>query len=340
MATSSDRIGPLAWLTPARRDLLALLLGQAALLAGPAAATDFPTRPVTLIVPWAPGGTTDFLARTLQPHVASALGQPLVIDNRPGAAGNVAQTVAARARPDGYTMFFGDLGTTAINPNLYKNMRTDYERDFVALSVIARMPSVLVANPGFPASTLAEFVELARRQPGEVNYVSQGVGTINHLVMEAFAAKAGIRVVHVPNKGGTGPSITDLLGGHVLVGFGSLSAVLGHVRSKALKALAITSPERDPALPDVPTLVESGYAGMAFTTWQALSVPAATPAPEVARLRQAVMFAMAQPEVLAKIRAAGAEPAPSASIEDAMAFSRTEIARWAEITRAVGLTAE
>src|SRR5437764_10960493 len=252
--------------------LVAAVLGLAASM--PSLAQDYPNRPIRFIVPYPPGGGTDVVARIMNEALAEALGQPIIIDNRGGAAGNVGTDVAAKAAPDGYTILF-TLSSHTINPKLYDKLPFDVERDFVPISLAALSPQILVANPSVPANNIRELIALAKAQPGKLNFASVGTGSPAHIAGELFKLKAGVDIVHVPYKGG-GPAVTDTLGGQVQLAFVSIPAALQFVKAGKLKALAVTSDKRSLAAPDIPTIAES-VPDCIVNSWYGALAPARTP---------------------------------------------------------------
>src|ERR1700730_5664279 len=271
---SQQRIG--AGITVALRGALFLLLGTAAWAED---AGNYPNKPVMMIVPFAPGGASDFIARILQPGVSQILGQQIVVDNRLGAAGIVGTDAAARAAPDGYTAFLGNVGTISINPAVYSDMRTRPSKDLAPVSICADTPSILITRPDFPANTVSELVAYVKANRGKVAFASPGSSTLNRLEMEVFKKDAGLDMVHVPYKGGAAPAVTDVLGGHVDLMFTTISSAMELVRDKKVKALAVTTRERMVDLPDIPTMYELGWKNLVTSSWQGVLVPAGTPQP-------------------------------------------------------------
>ena len=241
-----------------------------------------------MIVPFAPGGASKLVARIASPKLGEVLGQTIVVDNRAGASGNIGLDAAGRAAPDGYTVFLGNIGTIAINPGIFKTMPLDTQKDLVAVSLVAEVPSILVANPGFAAKDVAGFVKIAKEKPGALNFASPGTSTLNRLEMEQFMKMANISLVHIPYKGGAGPAVTGLLAGDTQVMFVTLSSAMAFVRADRLRAIAMTTRKRIDALPDVPTLAESGY-DLVSSSWQGVFVPAGTPRSVVDRLHAALL---------------------------------------------------
>jgi len=323
-------------MTPAKLtslgSLLCLLLVAAP---APLRADDYPTRPIHVIVPFAPGGATDVAMRLLQPALTRALGQNLVIDNRGGASGTVGMELAAHAQSDGYTLFFGNVGTVSIDPNFFPQLTVDPLRAFIPLSLAGETPGILVASPKFPANTLKEMVAYAKAHPGKINYGAAGISTLNSLAMEQFRRSAGLQMTQVPYKGGAGPGLLDLIAGNIDMMLVTLSAASSHVKNGQLKALAITTRERNPLFPDVPTLAEQGYPEAVSSSWQGLFAIAGTPQPIVAKLHAAVLKAMADPETRKLMIDAGILTTTSASPEEFKQFLAGETAKWKGVVAAV-----
>jgi tripartite-type tricarboxylate transporter receptor subunit TctC len=325
---------PMAWTR-----VVALLLVSAWLGAGPAGAQDakdYPNKPIRFIVPYPPAGGTDIVARILNEALAAALGQPIVIDNRGGAGGNVGTDVAAKSAPDGYTILF-TLSSHTINPKLYEKLPFDVEKDFVPISLAALVPQILVANLSLPANNIAELIALAKREPGKLNYASVGTGSPAHIAGELFKLKAGVDIVHVPYKGG-GPAVTDTLGGQVQLAFVSIPAALQFVKAGKLKALAVTSDKRSLAAPDIPTIAES-VPDCVVNSWYGALAPAKTPPAIVAKLQAAFVKVLAQPEVKEKLFLQGAEAASSTSAEFDRRI-RDELKQWEYVIREAKIKAE
>ena len=303
-----------------------------ALLALPAWARAQTARPLRIVVPFTPGGSTDILARALAPRLAQSLGQPVVVDNRPGAGGSLGAAEAAKAEPDGQTLLMGHIGTLGVNPSMYPKLAYDPLRSFVPVAYVARVPNVLVVAATSPWRTLADLLAAARAQPGRLTYSSGGNGSAAHITFEYLKLRAKVFMLHIPYRG-TAPSVTDVLAGQVDCTFTGAPAVIPHVRSGRLRALAVSSPLRLPQLPDVPTVAESGLAGFEADQWYGLVAPAGTPAAVVARLNAEVNKALALPDVAQQLAVEGAVPAPTTP----QAFGdliRREIPRWAEVVRA------
>ncbi len=278
-----------------RRRLLGL--GTVAALGaglGPARAADFPTRPLKIVVPYAPGGGADSVARIVAKRVSETIGQPIVIENKGGAGAILGTEQVARAEPDGYTLLLGQSGPISINPAVYRSLPYDPVKDFAPITMTTAYPYVLVVNATLPAKTLAEFVALARAKPDAMNYGSTGVGAANHLVAELFDQKAGIRMTHVPYRG-TALAVGDLVAGQLTVVFGDPVSVLPHIKSGKLRALAVTSLERSTVAPEVPTVAESGYPGFEALAWHGILAPARTPPAVVKLLNEQIVKALQDP---------------------------------------------
>jgi tripartite-type tricarboxylate transporter receptor subunit TctC len=284
----------------------------------------YPNRPIKFIVPYPPAGGTDIVARTLNEQLGAVLGQPIIIDNRGGAAGSVGTDIVAKSAPDGYTVLF-TLSSHTINPKLYDKLPFDVEKDFVPISLAAMIPQVLVANPSVPVSNVKELIALARAQPGKLNYASVGTGSPGHIAGELFKLKTGINMVHVPYKGG-GPAVTDTLGGQVQLLFVSLPAAMQYVKAGRLRALAVTSDQRSVAAPDIPTIAESGI-DCVVNSWYGALAPAKTPPGVVAKLQAAFAKVLAMPDIREKLLAQGAEAKSSTSAEFEQRI-KEELAKW------------
>lgn len=323
-----------------RRAFTAGTLSLAAVLAGglavatPAAAQNYPTRPITIIVPFPAGGTTDILARIVGQGLYKELGQPVVIDNRAGAGGTIGAALAARAPADGYTLFMGTVGTHAINAALFKNMPYDHIKDFQPLSRVAMMPNLLVAHPSQPFKTVKELIAYAKANPGKLNFASAGNGTSIHLSGELFKSMTGIDMVHVPFRG-SAPAVAALLGGQTAIMFDNMPSVIQHVRAGRLRPIAVTTAKRSPELPDVPTIAEAGVPGYEATSWFGMFTTAGTPAPVVSKVHGALMKVLADPEVKKQIAGQGAEPVAEKPEQFAQ-FIAAETAKWAKVVKASG----
>jgi tripartite-type tricarboxylate transporter receptor subunit TctC len=298
----------------------------------------FPTKTITIVVPFSAGGTTDILARVIGQYMSKDLGQTVVVDNRAGAGGNIGAQVVARAAPDGHTLLMGTVGTHAINQSLYKKLAFDPIKDFTPLSRVALVPNLLVANPSQPFKNVKEMIAYAKANPGKVTFGSSGNGSSIHLSGELFKQMAGVDMQHVAYRG-SAPALTDLLGGQIAVMFDNMPSAIGHVKSGKLHALAVTTPKRSPALPNVPTVAEAGVPGYEATSWFGLLAPAKTPAPVVARLNASILKALADPEVMKKMAEQGAEPRGEKPEQFAQ-FIQSETAKWGKIVKQSGATAD
>jgi len=299
-------------------------------------------RPIVLVVPYAPGGTSDLLGRLIAQHLGAATGRTIVVENRPGAGTGVGASHVARAAADGTTLLLATSTTLAINPSLYPKLAYDPATEFAPVGLVAAVPFMLVVHPSLKVKTVAELVSLAKRDPDALNYGSAGNGSPQHLIAEMFKAAAGIRMQHVPYKG-SAPAITDLVGGQINVMFSDFAPAMPHVQSGALKALAVTTATRVPSIPDLPTIAESrvpGTADFEAVAWQGVVAPAATPKDVIAKLHRQLNDAMTQPEAQAKLRALNVEPRTSESPAQFAAYIRSEAARWGEVVRASGATVD
>jgi tripartite-type tricarboxylate transporter receptor subunit TctC len=309
------------------------LLPMAALSPAQAA---YPEKPITIIVPFPPGGASDNAARVIGPKLQAGLGSTNVIENRPGANGTTGSILLKQAKPDGYTILIGSIGVFAINPVLYPKLQYDPRKDFELLTVLVRTPNVLVANPKFPAKTLAELIDHLKKNPEKVTFASSGSGSSDHLTTALFWQKTGTSGLHVPYKGG-GPAIIDLIGGHAELSFQNLGSILGHVKAGKLKPLAVTSDKRVPTLPDVPTLAEAGVQGVEVYSWQAAAGPKGLPGEVKAKLEQAFKAALSAPEVKARYEEIGFDVVGNTSGEFSQ-FLAAEIARWKEVVETGKIT--
>ncbi len=297
-------------------------------------AAEFPTRPITLIIGFAPGGPSDVMARILSRRMEDILKQPLVIENRTGAGGGIAATAVARAAPDGHTLLLATGSSLAINLSLYKNLGYDPEKDFEPISLVGVQTNVLYAHPSLPANTLTEFVAYARANPGKMSFGSGGIGTPAHLAGELLKMRAGIDYTHVPFRG-TGPTLQSVIGGHVPTAFNPPAPLLPLLQSGAIKAIAITTLARTPALPDTPTIAESGYPGFDAATWHAVVAPAALPKDVAAKLHQAFHETLSDPAIRKAFADQGVDVV-NGTPEDLRAYIKSEIPKWAEVVKASG----
>jgi len=314
-----------------------LLAGFLALAAHGALAQGYPSRAVKLVVGFTPGGGVDINARLLAPKLAEYLGQPFIVENRPGAGTNIANEYVTKSAPDGYTLLV-NTAAVAINMSLYKNLPFDTLRDFAPVSVFSESPNVLVVNAKLPALTLKDFIALARASPGKMNYSSAGVGTTQHLAAELFKLRTGLFIVHIPYRG-TAPSMTGLIAGEVDLSFANIPAILQFVRSGRLRPLASTGTRRDAQLPDVPTMKEAGVEGVEVTVWYGVLAPAATPREIVNALAGAIIKATRAPDTRQRLLEQGAEPVGNTP-EEFGKLLREEVAKWAEVVKISGARAD
>jgi len=305
-----------------------------------AAQAPYPSKPIRMIVPFAPGGASDFVARIIAPRLGELLGQQIVVENKAGASGNIGMEAAAKSPPDGYTIYLGNIGTIAINPAVFSSLAVNPQKDFVAVTLVAETPSILVAHPSLQAADAAELVKLAKAQPGTLNYASPGSSTLNRLEMERFMKANGLDIVHVPYKGGAGPAVTGLLAGDTHVMFVTLSSALAFVQAGRLKALGISTEKRLDALPQVRTMTEQGFTDMVSSSWQGVFVPAGTPRSVVERLHASLTNLLASPEVHQRFAVGGAYVVTSRSPEEFAAFVAAEGVKWGKVAKEVGATVD
>jgi tripartite-type tricarboxylate transporter receptor subunit TctC len=305
-----------------------------------AQAQGYPGKPVHMIIPFAPGGASDFVGRIIQPKTSELLGQQVVIENRAGAAGNIGMEAAAKAAPDGYTVYLGNIGTIAINPAVFPNLPVNPIRDFVAVTQVVDVPSVLVVNPAFKVESVKALVAYAKKNPGKLNYASPGSGSQNRLEMELLRRAEGLDMVHVPYKGGAGPAVAGLVGGETQLMFTTAPSAMGQIQGKRIRVLAVTSPKRMAQLPDTPTMIESGYRDFVSSSWQGVFVPAGTPREAVERLFSALQRALKTPDVVERLAKGGVDVAVSASPKDFAAFVAAESQRWGRVARESGATVD
>ena len=320
--------------------MLTMLVGLVVALSVPlvAQAQAYPSKPVRLVVPFAPGGSSEIIARSVAHRLSENLGQQFVVENKPGGAGNVAMQEVARAEPDGYTLMLGHVGTLAMNPAMFKKLPYDTNKDFVPVSLIAVVPNIFVVNAGVPARDLKEFIALARAKAGSINYGSAGNGSAGHLAFEYLKMVTGIDVVHVPYKG-TGPMLTDLIAGQTQATSAGTPPLLPHIKSGKLRAIAVGTRERVSSLADVPTVSEQGYPGFETSQWYGIIMPARTPEALVNRLSAEIAKASKSPEVMKRFQDDGTIAVGSSPAEFAE-FIRKEQARWGEVVRKSGVKAE
>jgi tripartite-type tricarboxylate transporter receptor subunit TctC len=326
--------------TYSKRALMKLMMaatGTAALgaMTGSARAQAWPNRPITIIVPFPPGGGVDAMARLVAEKLTAALGQNVIVENKGGGGGTIGTRLAARAEPDGYTLLLGHSATTAINPHLYKNAGYETLKDFTPVGLVASMPVALLAHPSFPAKTVKEAIEIAKKDDGNLNFGTSGVGTGGYMCAELFKSMAGIKMTIIPYKG-TGPLMNDLLGGHVKVAFGVLPPALGNLKSGNLRAIAVTGKKRFSGLPDVPTADESGLPGFDAVLQYGLLAPAGTPQPIIDRLNKELTAAVNTDAVKARIRLEGGDAETSTPAEH-RANIEQDNAKWAKLIKQLGL---
>ena len=297
----------------------------------------YPAKPVRLIAPSSPGSGVDIVARFYAQKLSAQIKQQVVVENRAGAGANIGAEIAAKAPPDGYTLFMGTPAHT-INPSLYRRLNYDILRDFVPISQVSSGQYVAVVHPALPVKTLQQLIALAKARPGQLNYGSAGNGNATHLAAELFRTLAGVDIVHVPYKG-SGPALIDLVGGQMQIMFSNLTAALPHMKSAKLRALAVTGDKRTPIVPELPTVAESGLAGYAVVSWFGLLAPAGTPQEIITRLNSETNTAMRAPDMKERLAAEGADPMAGSATEFA-ALLKTEIAKWARVVRQAGIAPE
>jgi tripartite-type tricarboxylate transporter receptor subunit TctC len=294
----------------------------------------YPTKAIRLVVPFPAAGTTDILAREVAQRLSMSFDQSVVVDNRPGAAGNIGSDLVAKSAPDGYTLLMGTVGTHAINPSLYTKMPYDHVKDFVPIVLVAGVPNVLEVTPSLPVNSVADLIKLAKEKPGQLNFASSGSGTSIHLSGELFKTMTGVDMVHVPYKGSS-PAVTDLMGGQVQLMFDNLPSSLAQIKAGKLRAIAVTSAQRAPALPNVPTIAESGLPGFEASSWFGLLAPAGTPPAVVARINADVNQWLQTAEAKEKLLAQGADAA-GGTPEQFAAHIRAETEKWAKVVKVSG----
>ena len=302
------------------------------------AQSPYPTKPIRFVVPYPAGGPLDTVARLLGQRVSESVGQPVVVDNKPGAGGNIGADAVAKSMPDGYTILMGAVATHAINPTLYASIPYDAARDFIPVTQIASTPNVLVVNPSVPAANVREFIAYAKANPGKLNFGSGSTGSAGHLAGELFKTQAGLEMTHVPYKGAA-PAMNDLIGGQIQLMFDNLASALGQVRAGRVRALAVTTPRRSALAPDLPTIAESGLPGFDINTWFGIFVPANTPREVVDRLHAEFARALAMPDVKERMLTLGAEPVGNTPAEFA-AYIRAEGDKYARVIKASGAKAD
>ena len=318
--------------------VLTALIAAVSAGAAPAAAQTYPSRPITLVVPFPPGGSATIIARIIADKMSEGLGQQIVVDNRGGAGGSIAARQVAKSAPDGATLLLAFTGTLAVSPLIFANVGYDPRKDFAGIGLIGMAPSVLAVHPSVPARSVADLVGIAKAEPGKIQYGSPGIGTTNHLAGELLAAMTGIRITHIPYKG-TGPAITDLLGSHIAMMFAPIPAAHGNVSAGALRALGVTSLKRSSLWPDIPTVAETGLPGFEVVQRSALLAPAGTPRTIIERLNKELNAVLATDEVRRRLAVEGGEPVPGAPEEYAADIDREEM-RWSKLVATIGLKGE
>jgi tripartite-type tricarboxylate transporter receptor subunit TctC len=301
---------------------------------------NYPNKPIRLIIPFAPGGASDFVGRIMQPRLSELLGQQVIVENRAGASGNIGLDAAAKAPADGYTIFLGNIGTVAINPAVFHaSLTVTPTKDLIAVTQVVDVPSALVAHPSLPANNIKELVAYAKANPGKLNYGSPGSGSQNRLEMEVLRKLENLDMVHVPYKGGAGPAMTGLIGGETQLMFVTVSSAIGHVKGGRVKLLGVSSAKRLEAAPNVPTVGESGYPGLTGGSWQGVFVPAGTPKEVLDRLLPAVLQTMQSPDVAARLATGGVEVVTSSPAAFAE-FVAAETGKWARVVKESNATAD
>jgi tripartite-type tricarboxylate transporter receptor subunit TctC len=318
------------------RTASALTLVAVLAMLEPSQAQDFPSRNVSMVVPFPPGGGTDTGARVVAQRLSERWKKPVIIENKPGAAGNIGLDYVAKAKPDGHTLLVGNIGTQSINPSLYKNLSFDPEKAFAPISLIAELPLVMVVNPQLQAK--ADIIALAKSQPGELSYGTSGNGGSMHLAAALFEDAAGLKLMHVPYKGG-GPAIQDVIGGHTKLSFATVLETSGFIKNGRLRAIAVTSERRSPALPDVPTIAESALPSYNSVSWIGVLAPAGTPPPIVDKIAKDIVDVLARPEVREKLIAQGAIPVGNSPAEFAALIAKDK-ERYANIVHEKNITAD
>ncbi|HEY9447194.1 MAG TPA: tripartite tricarboxylate transporter substrate binding protein [Burkholderiales bacterium] len=303
-----------------------------------ASAQAYPARAVRMIVPFPPGGPNDILGRVVAQKASESLGQQIIVDNRGGAGGIIGTEAAAKAAPDGYTLLLSGTAALSINPSLHAKLPYDPVKDFAPISLLATAPSILIVHPALPVKTVKEFIALAKRKPGALNYASAGIGTPPHLAGELFKSMAGINITHVPYKGG-GPALTDLLAGQVELYFSGISSAIPLIKDGRVKAIAVTSAKRSSIMPEMPTIAESGLPGYEVGNWYAILGPAGLPREIVSRVNTEIVKALKSPDTRRRVLELGADPVGS-SPEQLAIHMKAEIAKWAKVIKAAGIKAE
>ena len=310
--------------------------GLAGALGAQSTATGFPARPIRFIVPNAAGGSTDLVARSVALKLSESLGQQVIVDNRPGSGGIIGTELAAKAAPDGYTLLMGTIGNIAISPHLYRKLSYDPVRDFAPITQLASAAYMLVTHPSLPVKSVKELVVLAKAKPGQLSYASAGSGTGSHLSAELFKSVSAVELIHIPYKGGT-PALIDVMAGHVQVMFNGIPSSMPHLRTGRINGLAVTTPRRSPAAPQLPTIAEAGFPGAESTSWTGVLAPAGTPAAIISQLHGEIARVLQNPEVKTRLSANGAVPVGS-NPPEFTAYIRSELAKWGKVVKASGAT--
>jgi tripartite-type tricarboxylate transporter receptor subunit TctC len=312
-----------------------LLVAACALGAAPAGAQTYPAKPIRFVVPFPPGGPLDIMARGIAQRLQDAWGQPVVVDNRPGAGGGIGADLVAKSPGDGYTLLMGAVSTHAINPSLYAKIPYDPQKDFAPVALVAQVPNILVVNPALPVRSVTELIDYARAKPGALSFGSGSTGSTGHLAGELFKARAGVEMVHIPYKGGA-PAMQDLLAGQTQLMFDNLANALPQVKAGKLRALAVTTLERAPAVPELPTIAESGLPGFDLTTWFGVFVPAGTPPEVVAKLNAEIVKSLESKALAERLAAMGTVPPEGNTPQNFATFVRSEAEKYARVVKASG----
>jgi tripartite-type tricarboxylate transporter receptor subunit TctC len=302
----------------------------------PAAAQDYPAKPITLTVPFAPGGSVDFIGRILAQKLSERFGKPVIVENRPGAGSATGTLAVSKSSPDGYTLLLAPSGTYAINPTLYKKLSYDPAKDLVPVALVVRDPLLLVVNPSLPVHSVSDLIKLAKEKPGQLSFASPGAGTSLHLLGELLKTTAGIQMVHVPYRGGA-PALQDVIAGQVQLMFSDPATGVPQAKAGKVRALGVSSATRLPAAPEIPTVAEAGLPGFEGTSWQMIAAPAGTPAAVVARLNAELKAVMALPDIQKRIIDRGQVPVVSPPPHELIGFVQEETQRWGKIVQQAGL---
>jgi tripartite-type tricarboxylate transporter receptor subunit TctC len=303
-------------------------------------AADYPSKTIRQVIPFSPGGASDFVGRIIAIPLSKLLGQQILSDNRPGAAGNIGMEFAARAAPDGYTLYQGNVGTLTINPNIYKVLTTKPLQDFAPITQVVDVPGSLIVHPSLPVKNVKELIALAKRRPGELNFGSPGAGSANRMEMEGLILETGIKMVHIPYKGGAGPAVIGLISGETQLMFTTLSSSINFIKSGKVRGLGVVAPHRVDAVKDIPTMAEQGFPEMVVGSWQGLLAPTGTPKPIIDKLYAAIIKVMALPEVKDRLATGGVSVVTSKSPQEFHEFMKKDSARWAKIVKATGITVD